>query len=165
MARRSHDYDDDPTLENTPFSVDDLSDLAHEIPKSLLKDRDAVRHIVRRALATAAQLRRVRMEFDNELRRRSAMIPATGGATVSANPEMAARFMSPEQLSSLFDKFAQEKLAALDHARKNAEALGQRAEDVVREAARIASMPETDPATATQLRQLVERFETPGGTR
>lgn len=165
MARRSHDYNDDPSLENTPFAVEDLSDFAHDVPKGLLKDRDAIMHIIRRSLATAAQLRRVRMEFDNELRRRSAMIPATGGATISANPEMAARFMSPEQLSTLFDKFAQEKLAALDHARKSAEAVRLCADEVLAEAAAIAATPGLDPAVVARLRGLLDEQGTSGGRR
>ena len=147
MLRRS-EYDADPATENTPFTVEELSARLSSAPSKLRGDE--VVHLLRRALATASTLRRVRLEFDNELRRRSSMMPSTGGATVSANPEAAARFLSPEQLTQYFDKFAQEKLASLESARLRTESL--QAELVL-----FVTDPSLDPALAARLRDLIER--------
>ena len=102
------------------MSVEEAAWLAENLPKSFLKDTNQIRIFVRRALATAAQLRQARLDFDAELRRRSSMLPSTGGAQGAANPELAARFLSPEQLKALFDKFSQEQLNALEDARTRA---------------------------------------------
>jgi hypothetical protein len=111
-----------PGTENLPLSVEEVAWLLEQMPRSFLKSRDQIELFARRAMATAAQLRQVRLEYDAELRRRSAMMPATGGAQVAANPELAARFLSPDQLKTLFDSFAQERLNALEDAKKRAEA-------------------------------------------
>jgi hypothetical protein len=104
-----------------PLTVEEVAWLLENLPRSFMKDKNQVEGFIRRALATAVQLRQVRLDFDAELRRRSAMMPATGGAQTAANPELAARFLSPEQLKALFDGFAQERLSALEDARQRAE--------------------------------------------
>jgi hypothetical protein len=122
------------------------------MPRSFLKSRDQVELFVRRAMATAAQLRQVRLEYDAELRRRSAMMPATGGAQAAANPELAARFLSPEQLKSLFDSFAQERLSALEDARVRAEAR----ETAARRAVQLAAKAAAGALDADEHRELTE---------
>jgi hypothetical protein len=161
MRRQLHSYDADPSVANAPFGHDEAVELLRDIPKDLVKSRENVEHLIRRVVATAAALRQTRFEFDAEIRHRSSVLPASGGATVSVNPEQAARFLSPDQLSRLFDRFAQERLAALDAAKNVADERAQRADRAIAELTAAANDPLLDAATRSVLHTLVSRLERP----
>jgi hypothetical protein len=109
MGRRSY-YNDDPNLVDVPLSVDEAAALLAE-PRAVGKSD--IPHLMRRVLATAQRCETVRRNYDDELRRRTAAMPRPGlPATLS--PEEAVKFLSQEQITRLFDRFSQEKLAALD---------------------------------------------------
>ncbi|MFM7087957.1 MAG: hypothetical protein ACKOW9_00260 [Candidatus Paceibacterota bacterium] len=110
-------YSFDTNSEHTPLSAEEVGWLIDNMPRSFIKNKEAIEVFLKRALLTALQLRQVRLDFDSEIRRRSSIMPTTGGAMVAANPEYAARFLSPEQLKSLFDAFSRERLEALEEAR------------------------------------------------
>lgn len=111
MPRRPR-YNDDPDIEYVPLSVDEAQWVADN-PETL-RAKGAGAHFARRAAATAAQVARMRVDFDNELRRRTAATGMSRGAPATMSPEQAARFLSPDQLARLFDRLSQEKLAALE---------------------------------------------------
>lgn len=157
MRRDQHYYDADPATMNAPFAADEAIALLRAMPKGLVKNRDNVEHLLCRLAATASALRQTRIDFDNELRARSQVLPASGGATLSVNPEQAARFLSPEQLTRLFDKFAQERLAALEAAKTAAEESKDRADAVIAAVAALVNDPSVDPATRQRLADLIER--------
>lgn len=115
MARRNY-YNDDPGLAEVPLSVDEASALLAD-PKAVGKGD--IPHLMRRVLATAQRCESVRRNYDDELRRRTAAMPRPGlPATLS--PEEAVKFLSQEQITRLFDRFSQEKLAALENLLENA---------------------------------------------
>jgi hypothetical protein len=117
MGRRSY-YNDDPNLVDVPLSVDEAAALLAE-PRAVGKSD--IPHLMRRVLATAQRCETVRRNYDDELRRRTAAMPRPGlPATLS--PEEAVKFLSQEQITRLFDRFSQEKLAALDTLRERAAA-------------------------------------------
>lgn len=124
-------YSYDPSTEHTPLSAEEVGWLIDNMPRGFYKNKDSISLFLKRALITVLQLRQVRVEFDAELRRRSAIMPTTGGAMVAANPEYAARFLSPEQLKSLFDTFSRERLDALEEARAIAIAREEEARRVI----------------------------------
>lgn len=117
VARRNY-YNDDPGLSEVPLSVDEAAALMSD-PKAL--GRGDIPHLMRRVMATAQRCESVRRNYDDELRRRTAAMPRPGlPATLS--PEEAVKFLSQEQLTRLFDRFSQEKLAALETLLENAAA-------------------------------------------
>lgn len=85
-------------------------------------------HLLQRVLATTVSVRELRHNFDVELRRRTEAQPRNLRPTLS--PQDAARYLTPDQLRQLFDKFSQERLDAL-------QAIQQRASD---EADRLAAV-------------------------
>jgi hypothetical protein len=117
MRDRKHRYNDDPSTRDVPLSMDEAAWLLDN--PDAVKGRDAVRHLVSRTAATARQLRDARMGFDEEMRRRTSALPSRGVQS-AISPEAAVRFLSPEQLSGLFDRLSQEKLAVLEHQRRTA---------------------------------------------
>jgi hypothetical protein len=154
--RRDHDYDADPAIMNAPFAADEALALLRTMPKDLVKNRENVEHLLCRLAATATALRQTRIDFDNELRARSQVLPASGGATLSVNPEQAARFLSPEQLSRLFDKFAQERLAALETAKTAAEESKSRSDALMSAITGLLNDPALDGETRRRLTHLIE---------
>jgi hypothetical protein len=110
-------YNDDPSVISVPLSVDEAGWVVAN-PKSL-KGVSHIEHFARRALATANSCVAMRINFDNELRRRTSS--AGQGSAANLSPEAAARFLSPDQLAGLFDRLSQDKLAQLEAQRKKAE--------------------------------------------
>lgn len=158
-------YNDNPSLTVVPLSVEEATSIAEE-PKQI-RSSEQVTHFAWRAAATAAQLRQARVEFDNELRRRSAAIPRSG-LQPTLSPEQAARFLSPEQLTKLFDKFSQERLSTLEALKEQAEEAMGRQEVLVADlrdaVARVAVDPATDPALRLELQNAFAALDQkPGG--
>jgi hypothetical protein len=138
------DYDVNFDLINTPLSVEELEVLLNLPQKKLSKDKEIIPYLIRRSLATSLALKNARVEFDNEIRRRSTILPATGGATAMANPELAVKYLPPEELSKLFDKLAQEKLDYLNSMIEKTQKEKDRSRKVIEEVVAIAyndSMP------------------------
>lgn len=117
MARKAR-YNNDPDIADIPLAVDEAQWVADN-PGSIKDKRDAA-HFASRATATSRQVARLRHEFDQELRRRTAAGTINRGTPAAMSPEQAARFLSPEQLAGLFDRLAQDKLAALEAMRETA---------------------------------------------
>lgn len=115
MARRNY-YNDDPGLADVPLSSEEAAALLAD-PKAVGKSD--LLHLLRRVLATAQRSESVRRNYDDELRRRTAAMPRPGLPS-TLSPEEAVKFLNQEQLTRLFDKFSQEKLAALEHLREDA---------------------------------------------
>lgn len=163
MARKPR-YNNDPDIVDVPLSVDEaqwVADNAHTIANK----RDA-EHFARRSSATSRQVARIREEFDQELRRRTAAGTINRGAPPTMSPEQAARFLSPEQLAKLFDRLSQDKLAALNDMREQAQAARddtQRLRDTLRAVAHdILAGTELNPESLEQLRRaLNEEAPTP----
>jgi hypothetical protein len=153
--RSSITYDADPATINTPFAADEAVALLRAIPKDLLRNKECIQHLLSRLAATATALRQARIDFDNELRARSQILPASGGATLSVNPEQAARFLSPEQLSRLFDKFAQERLTALEVAKSSAEDSMIRSQSLLNSINKLLSDSNLDVETRRHLTNLL----------
>lgn len=156
--RRRNDYNDDPALANVPLSVEEVAYLIEQAPKDL-RTPEALVHLLQRVYSTASTLRQVRLDADAELRRRAQILPAAGGATVAVNPEQAARFLSPEQLAKLFDRFAQERLAALEDARARAEASSERAAQFVDAIEAVCADPGIEEQTRARLQQMLSAYE------
>lgn len=106
---REHVYNDDPELIMLPLSVEEASVLEQD--PGMLRKRD-LPHLLRRVLATTVQVRETRRNYDDELRRRTEARPRPG-LSANLSPEQAAKYLSREQLTRLFDQFSQERLAAL----------------------------------------------------
>jgi len=161
MARKPR-YNNDPDIVDVPLSVDEaqwVADNAHTIANK----HDAA-HFARRSSATSRQVARIREEFDQELRRRTAAGTINRGAPPTLSPEQAARFLSPEQLAKLFDRLSQDKLSALNDMREQAQTArddAQRLRDTLQRIAHdILAGTELDPDSLEQLRQLTSQ-ETP----
>jgi hypothetical protein len=137
------EYQNLDDLENSPFSIEELTLLLNVPVKKIAKDKEMVEHILKRSLATAITLKNVRFEFDNELRRRSSMLPSTGGATTMANPELAVKYLPPEELAKLFDKFSQEKLEYLNSSIEKSRHEYERSRRVLEEVTLVATLPQT----------------------
>lgn len=146
MGLRRLRYNDDPDVKDVPLSVEEAAWVAEH--PGTVRGKAAVAHLASRAAATANQLRQARLNFDDELRRRTSHVP-TRQVQSTLSPEAAARFLSPEQLAGLFDKFSQEKLAALESQRQTAVNAQQAALQVL---TWVASHPDT-PADLRQQAQ------------
>jgi hypothetical protein len=161
---RRQNYNSDPSLAAVPLSVEEATSIA-EGPKQIRSSAD-VEHFARRAAATAAQLRQARVEFDNELRRRTAAQPRSGLQS-TLSPEHAARFLSPEQLTKLFDKFSQERLARLDALKERAEESVRHQVALVTELREIVQSltadPAIEPATRLRLQTALTAFDQRSG--
>ena len=146
----------DPDSASVPFSVEELTTLLSLPIKKIVKDKDLIELILRRSLATSLTLKNARVEFDNELRRRSSMLPASGGATGMANPELAVKYLPPEEIAKLFDKLSQEKLDYLNAQIGKAETERERSRRVLENIAVLAYKEYTDKAIAEELLKIIK---------
>lgn len=156
-------YNNDPTLEPLPLSVEEASALAEN---SKIVSKHDIKHLLKRVLATAVQVRDVRRHFDEEMRRRTSALPRPGlQATLS--PEQAVRFLSPEQMTKLFDKLSQERLQALTLLRERAESRTQKLAAAISDITAIVlaavNQPGFDPTTATKLREILDQMRDASG--
>ena len=156
---RDQIYNSDPALAPIPLSVEEASALRHD--PGMVKKRD-LGHLLQRVLATALQVREIRRHYDEELRRRTEALPRTGLAQ-TLSPEQAAKFLSPEQLSKLFDRFSQERLAALDVIQQRAAEDYQRLQgtidDTVALLVHALNQPGIDARVGAELTKLVEHLQ------
>ena len=113
-------YRDDEALEHVPLAPEDVQWLLEGKHSKAVRGKDELRHFLTRVLATAVELRRLRTGFDAEVRRRSELNASAVGVAGSLSPMEAAKFLSPEQLETLFDSYSRQRLAALEHQRKTA---------------------------------------------
>ena len=111
-----------------PLSVDEASALMED-PRAVGKND--IPHLMRRVVATAQRCESVRKNYDDELRRRTAAMPRAG-LPGTLSPEEAVKFLNQDQLTRLFDRFSQEKLAALENLLENAATDRQKTYSVVR---------------------------------
>lgn len=150
MARR-HRYNDDPDIVHVPLAQDEAQWVA-EHPGSIRSKSD-VTHFAQRAAATAAQVARMRVDFDNELRRRTAATGPSRGAPATMSPEQAARFLAPEQLAKLFDRLSQDKLATLDALKQTAQEKADAADALQNQLLTILSELASDASLPDHLRE------------
>lgn len=115
-VRKKNYYNDDPGIADIPLSAGEIEELLAN-PGAVGK-RD-LPHLLRRVLATTRWAESVRRNYDDELRRRTAALPRSGIPT-TLSPEDAVKFLNQEQITRLFDRFSQEKIAALDGLRERA---------------------------------------------
>jgi hypothetical protein len=157
VSRKAH-YNDDPTLAPVPLSVEEANALLDD--PGLVTKRD-IPHLLRRVVATAVQVREVRVQYDTELRRRTSAVPRSG-IHQTLSPEQAARFLSPEQLEKLFDRFSQERLQALELLRKRAaedyDRLQTSLDESVEALIHALAQPGLDENTKQQLRAALNRL-------
>jgi hypothetical protein len=161
VARKNY-YNDDPELSDVPLSSEEASVLLED-PRAV--GRKDLPHLLRRVLATAQRSENVRRNYDDELRRRTAAMPRPGLPT-TLSPEEAVKFLNQEQLTRLFDKFSQEKLAALENLLEGAEVAQRETHAVARRLMDMTVLLLADipgdmerqrlESTLTELRQLLE---------
>ena len=97
---------------NSLLSSEECMSLIASVQQNMSFSQDQLSHIFNRSLATTNYLRQVRVDFDNELRKRSAI--GAQNAASSVDPMTAAKFLTPEQRLQLADQMTKEKLAILD---------------------------------------------------
>ena len=129
MFSNKFHYSVDEETSRIPFTSDELEIVLDKMPSNLLKDKKALKHFISRALSTSLELRRVRELYAKEVEERTRIV--ANSAPASVNPMHAAQFLSPQQKSKLFDKFAQEKLAALEESKARADLRTRQAEEVI----------------------------------
>lgn len=122
-------YSTDPASYGVPLSVEEIETIIAALPSNLIKNKESLRHLLSRVLGTSLELRRVRAVYSQENEERSKN--SSSSVSNSVNPMHAAQFLSPEQRSKLFDKFAQEKLAALEESKYRADLRTRQAEEVI----------------------------------
>lgn len=127
VTRRNY-YNTDPGLAEVPLSVDEASALIDD-PRAVGKGD--IPHLMRRVVATAQRCESVRRNYDDELRRRTTAMPRSG-LPGTLSPEEAVKFLNQDQLTRLFDRFSQEKLAALENLHEEAATDRQKTYSVVR---------------------------------
>jgi hypothetical protein len=157
MGRRER-YNDDPTLAPVPLSVEEANALLDD-PR--LIDKKDLPHLLRRVVATTVQVREVRLQYDAELRRRTSAVPKQGSRQ-TLSPEQAAKFLSPDQLEKLFDRFSQERLQALELLRQRAaedyDRLRQSVDEAVEALIIALAQPGVAEDTKTALRDALSRL-------
>lgn len=157
--KRTTVYNADPTLRSLPLSVEE-AEILHGDP-GMVGKRD-IEHLLARVVATAAQVREQRRHYDDEMRRRTEAMPRSLSPQ-TLSPEQAAKFLSQEQLARLFDKFSQERLAALqaiqDKAAAEYEHLEQLVDQVITRVLHAVNVDGVDAASAEQLRKLVDDIQ------
>jgi hypothetical protein len=121
-----YNYDDDEVLSGVPLTPEDVEWLLDRRHMKALH-RKALGHFLRRVLATTRELRQVRQNFDVELQRRIDLHARTSATGSNLSPLAAARYLSAEQLSELFDIFSQQRLQVLEGQRRAAEVEAQSA--------------------------------------
>lgn len=128
----------------------------------MVKKRD-LEHLLQRVLATTLQVREVRRHYDVELRRRTEALPRPG-LTSTLSPEQAAKFLSPDQLSKLFDRFSQERLAALEVVQQRADEdyqhLQETIDDTIAVLLHAVNQPGVETLVGQEIGRLVERLQT-----
>jgi hypothetical protein len=112
-------YNAAPSLADIPLTVDEARDLLENFDRAFLKDEAAVEHFILRVLASLRAAREIRSNMDREIVRRTSAMPSSASASMS--PEQAARYLTPDQLETFFDRFKQQQLELLRHATTKAE--------------------------------------------
>jgi hypothetical protein len=121
MARapRRWRYNAAPSLTDVPLTVDEAQDLLDNFDRAFLKDEAAVEHFILRVIVSLRAARETRANMDREIARRTSVMPSSASASMS--PEQAARYLTPDQLESFFDRFKQQQLELLRNATSKAE--------------------------------------------
>jgi hypothetical protein len=122
-------YSPNPSTTRVPLTPEEVESLLETLPSNLSKNKENLQHLLSRVLSTCLELRRIRELYAKEVEENSKAINSFNTNTV--NPMHAAQFLSPEQKSKLFDKFAQEKLAALEESKSRADLRTRQAEEVI----------------------------------
>jgi len=152
-------YNSDPTIVDIPLASDEIEALMSE-PGAV--GRRDVPHLLRRVLATTRWAETVRRNYDDELRRRTIAMPRSGIPS-TLSPEDAVKFLNQEQITRLFDRFSQEKIAALDGLRARAEEAETAARSARRELAAVLAqilavdLPEETHARVREALELLRR--------
>lgn len=115
---------DEPPM--PPLSVEEIEELLTRRRIS----RQEQQHILRRALTGATQLRKLRVEYDREMRERVAA--AASGRRSWVDPSQVVAFLSPEQREQLLDRMSQDRLAAQERLLKELQQRRQRLQDLQR---------------------------------
>ena len=156
---RDQTYNSDPVLAPLPLSVEEATILQQD--PGMVRKRD-IEHLMQRVLATALQVREVRRHYDIELRRRTEALPRPG-LTSTLSPEQAAKFLSPDQLSKLFDRFSQERLAALEVVQQRATEdyrhLQETIDDTIAVLLHAVNQPGVEPLVGQEIGRIVERLQ------
>jgi hypothetical protein len=152
--RRRWRYNDAPALVDVPLTVDEAVDLVENFDKSFLKDESQVEHFTLRVVATCRQARELRSNIESEISRRTMHMPS-GGSTTTLSPEAAARFLSDDQIESLFDRMRQQQLDMMRNAQAKAESDSLVHEAAVYALERLTADLSTDPAVPAAVRERV----------
>lgn len=142
-------YSPDPSTSMVPLTPDEVQLIIETFPSNLSKDKESLKHLLSRVLSTCIELRRIRELYAKEVEDRSKNSASFNTNTV--NPMHAAQFLSPEQKSKLFDKFAQEKLAALDESKARADLRTRQAEEVIAGVLAMANSGEIEGSSYTKI--------------
>lgn len=127
-VNRAYEGYDTPVMEQdgevSPLSVEEAEELLYSRRPLVGRER---RYVMARVVATAKNLRRVRAEYDREMRERVAA--AAAGNRTYLNPEQVLSFLSDEQRERLLDRMSRDRM---EKARMLNEALEERTERVSR---------------------------------
>lgn len=146
-------YNDAQSIVDVPLTLDEVEDLLENFDKSFLRDEGAVEHFLMRVITSLKAARELRANIDHEINRRTAMMPSTTQASLS--PEQAVRFLTPEQLEPLFDRFKQQQLELLRGATERADVTATRQQAALDALEHLAVNLGADPAVPLAAREQV----------
>jgi hypothetical protein len=102
---------------NMPLGIEEIESYVRlDLSNHQLGD-ESLEHFMHRALLTVRQVKDLRVNFDNELRRKTLLHSQKSGASI--DPLVAAKFLTADQQISLLDSLSRDRIAYLDRKIKN----------------------------------------------
>jgi hypothetical protein len=102
---------------NMPLGIEEIESYVRlDLSNHFLGDEN-LEQFMHRTLLTVRQVKDLRVNFDNELRKKTLLHSQKSGASI--DPLVAAKFLTPEQQVSLLDSLSRDRIAYLDRKIKN----------------------------------------------
>ena len=97
---------------NMPLGIEELESFIRLSLEDYSLSQEHLQQFMHRALLTAQQVKDLRINFDNELRKKTLLHSQKSGASI--DPLVAAKFLTREQQISLLDSLSKDQIAYLE---------------------------------------------------
>lgn len=149
-------YDHSPSRLEDPIDLDEAKALA-ENPKLLGRDLNRIGHYTQRVYYTLRAVRDQMTKLNWELQQLNTQVSARRGAPSTLDPRTAARYLTPEQLSELFEGHLRERVRHLALLEKEAKEIRSELIRMTAAIKLVLSSIEEDEAVPASVKSKLER--------